>query len=74
MSQELSQIIPSPQSEVEDTFSAYQTTHLFYTEVQTRLEFKQYCESYHITAERNRQDLEKMRGELNIMQWFRKSR
>ncbi|MBW4624209.1 MAG: hypothetical protein KME49_01510 [Brasilonema octagenarum HA4186-MV1] len=74
MSQELSQIIPSPQSEVEDTFSAYQTTHQFYTEVQTRSEFKQYCERYYITAERNRQDLEKMRGELNIMRWFRKTR
>ncbi|MBW4594486.1 MAG: hypothetical protein KME46_16640 [Brasilonema angustatum HA4187-MV1] len=74
MSQELSHIIPSPQSEVEDTFSAYQTTHQFYTEVKTRSEFKQYCENYYMTAERNRQDLEKMRGELNIMQWFRKSR
>ncbi|NMG21735.1 hypothetical protein [Brasilonema bromeliae] len=74
MSQELPQIIPSPQSEVEDTFSAYQTTHQFYTEVQARSELKQYCEWYYTTAERHRQDLEKMRGELNIMQWFRKTR
>lgn len=74
MSQELSHIIPSPQPEVEDTFSAYQTTHQFYTEVQARSELKKYCDWYYTTAESNRQDLEKMRGELNIMQWFRKTR
>ncbi|MBW4634552.1 MAG: hypothetical protein KME30_22375 [Iphinoe sp. HA4291-MV1] len=72
MSQELSHIIPLPQAEVEDTFSAYQTTHQFYTEVQARSEFQRYCDWYYTTAEHHRQDLKRMRGELNIMQWFRR--
>ncbi|WP_017317509.1 hypothetical protein [Mastigocladopsis repens] len=72
MSQELRHIIPSPQPEVEDTFATYQTTYQFYKEVEVRSEFQKYCEWYYTTAERHRQELEKMRGELNIMQWFRK--
>jgi hypothetical protein len=72
MSQELPHVIPSPQSEVEDTFSAYQTTHEFYHEVQGRLEFQRYCEWYYATAEIHRQELQKMRGELNIFKWFRR--
>lgn len=70
MSQDLPHIIPAPQPEVEETFASYQTTYQFYQEVQTRSEFKRYCEWYHMTAEQNRQELERMRGELNIMQWF----
>ncbi|MBD0263490.1 MAG: hypothetical protein ICV78_12425, partial [Tolypothrix sp. Co-bin9] len=49
-----------------------QTTHQFYHEVRARSEFKRHCEWYNITAERNRQDLEKMRGELNIFTLFRR--
>ena len=65
--------MPSPQSEVEEGFSNYQTTHEFYQEVQTRSEFEDYCQWYDTTAAEHRQDLEKMRGELNIFQWFRRS-
>ncbi|ARV58609.1 hypothetical protein BZZ01_08135 [Nostocales cyanobacterium HT-58-2] len=72
MSQELPRIIPAPQPEVEDTFATYQTTHQFYQEVQVRSDFQQHCEWYNTTAERHRQELKRMRGELNIMQWFRK--
>ncbi len=70
MSQDLQHIIPAPQPEVEETFASYQTTYQFYQEVETRSEFQRYCEWYHMTAEQNRQELERMRGELNIMQWF----
>jgi len=70
MRQELPHIIPSPQPEVEESFSAYQTTHEFYYEVQQRLEFQRYCEWYDTTAEHHRQELKKMRGELNIFRWF----
>ncbi|MBD2439701.1 hypothetical protein [Nostoc sp. FACHB-110] len=72
MSQELPHIIPSPQPETEDNFSVYQTTHEFYHEVQARLEFQRYCEWYYTTAAHHRQELQKMRGELNILRWFRR--
>jgi hypothetical protein len=72
MSQNLLYILPVPQPEVEQAFATYQTTHQFYSEVQTRAEFRQHCAWYNTTAAQNRQDLEKMRGELNIFQWFRR--
>ncbi|BAY19756.1 hypothetical protein NIES2109_44330 [Nostoc sp. HK-01] len=70
MRQELPHIIPSPQPEVEATFSGYQTTHEFYYEVQQRLEFQRYCQWYDAEAKYHRQELKKMRGELNIFRWF----
>ncbi|OCQ90118.1 hypothetical protein BCD64_19515 [Nostoc sp. MBR 210] len=70
MPQELPHIIPAPQPGVTENFSAYQTTHEFYYEVQQRLEFRRYCEWYNATAESHRQELKKMRGELNIFRWF----
>lgn len=73
MYKNLPYIIPGTQPEVEETFASHQTTHQFYREVQTRAEFQQYCEWYRATAENNRRELEKMRGELNILQWFRRS-
>ncbi len=72
MSKNLPYIIPSAQPQVDETFAAYHTTHQFYHEVQTRSEFQRYCEWYYVTAEQNRQELKKMRGELNILQWFRR--
>lgn len=73
MYKNLPYIIPATQPEVEESFASHQTTHQFYQEVRTRLEFKQHCEWYRTTAENNRRELEKMRGELNILQWFRRS-
>ncbi|MBW4645940.1 MAG: hypothetical protein KME23_23615 [Goleter apudmare HA4340-LM2] len=73
MSKNLPYIIPVTPPQVEETFAAHQTTHQFYQEVRTRSEFKLHCEWYAATAESNRRDLEKMRGELNILQWFRRS-
>ncbi|TAE55005.1 MAG: hypothetical protein EAZ76_16130 [Nostocales cyanobacterium] len=72
MSKELPYIVPSSQPEVEEIFSVHQTTVEFYHEVQTRNEFKIYCEWYYKTAAENRRELHKMRGELNIMSWFRR--
>jgi hypothetical protein len=70
MSEDLPHVIPSLPPEVDESFATYQATHHFYHEIQVRLEFKRYCEWYCTTAEQNRQDLEKMRGELNIFGWF----
>lgn len=72
MSQEQTYIVPLPQSEVEENLAAYQTTREFHSEVETRLEFQRYCDWYYITAENHRQELARMRGELNIFQWFRR--
>ncbi len=72
MSQDFPQIIPSEHSEVEENLLVHQTTREFYDEVQTRSEFQQYCHWYYATAERHRQELEKMRGEINIFAWFRR--
>lgn len=72
MSKNLPYIIPAAQSEEEEGFSNYQITHQFYHEVHTRSEFQRHCEWYYATAEQHRQDLKKMRGELNILQWFRR--
>ncbi|MBD2495037.1 hypothetical protein [Nostoc sp. FACHB-280] len=70
MRQELPHIIPAPKPGVAEDFSAYQTTHEFYYEVQQRLEFQRHCEWYNAIAESHRQELKKMRGELNIFRWF----
>ncbi|MBE9219197.1 hypothetical protein [Dolichospermum flos-aquae] len=70
MSKELPHIFPSPQPEVEEIFAVHQTAREFYYEVNTRSDFKKHCEWYYLTADQNRQDLAKMRGELNIMAWF----
>lgn len=72
MSQELRRIIPSGESQVEEIIAVNQTTYEFYREVEVRSEFKTYCEWYYATAKSNREELEKMRGELNIFQWFRR--
>ncbi len=72
MSRNLPLIIPSPQPEVEETFASHQTSHQFYQEVQARSEFKNHCEWYYTTAECHRQELEKMRGELNFFRLFRR--
>ncbi|PMB23219.1 hypothetical protein [Fischerella thermalis] len=70
MSQDLPHIIPCPQPQIEEGFAVYQTTHQFYHEVKTRADYQEYCEWYYAIAEQHRQDLKKMRGELNIMQFF----
>jgi hypothetical protein len=70
MSKELHHIIPSVQTEILEAFAAYHVTHQFYRETRSRSEFSAYCQWYHATAAQNRRDLAKMRGELNIFQWF----
>lgn len=74
MSHELSRIIPAPQPEIKDIFAAYHATSQFYREVQSREALNAYCEWYYTIAERHRQELKQMRGEFNIMGWFRRGR
>lgn len=72
MPDELSQIIPAPQPDIE--FAAYRATSQFYREVQSREAMKRYCDWYYSTAKCHQQELQQMRGELNILGWFRRSR
>ena len=72
MSEELQQIIPAPNSPiVQETFAAIATTSQFYREVKSRDAMNVYCAWYNTTAEKHRQELKQMRGELNILRWFR---
>lgn len=61
------------QSEIE-ILQAYQFTAEFYREVQYREDFERHCQWYDETAERHRQELEKMRGDINIFGWFSRGR
>lgn len=71
MPNEFHQIIPLPPAEVEGTFAPYQVTSQFYREVRQREAWLGYCQWYYSTAARHRQELQQMRGELNILSWFR---
>ena len=72
MSEELQQIIPAPPSPItQETFAAIASTSQFYQEVKSRDAMKVYCAWYHTVAQKHRQELEQMRGELNILSWFR---
>lgn len=74
MPEELRRIIPVPQPEVEEIFAIYQATTEFHQEVQSREAFAHYCEWYCTTSEQHRQELQQMRGELNILSWFRRGK
>lgn len=73
MSNEIRQIIPSPQGDVQEIFSAAQVTREFYDEVGVREDFQRYCQWYRASCALHRQELEKMRGEFNFFRFFRRS-
>ncbi len=69
MSKEFRQIIPKipPAAEI---FASYQMAYEFRREAEYRQELKIYCEWYQLTAQSNRQELAKMRRDINIFGWF----
>ena len=69
MTNEFQQIVPAPPPAA-DIFATYQLANEFYREAQYRQEYQRYCEWYQLTAEYHRQELQKMRGDLNIFGWF----
>ncbi|MFB2968230.1 hypothetical protein ACE1CD_04605 [Aerosakkonema sp. BLCC-F183] len=71
MSEELRRIIPLSPVAGDEIFAAYQATSEFYQEVRYREEFERYCQWYYTTAQRHRQELQKMKSEVNILGWFR---
>ncbi len=74
MSEQLRRIIPTPPPPADEVFAVEQVSGEFYREVQYRQEFERYCQWYYMTAERHRQELEQMRGELCIFSWFLRGR
>jgi hypothetical protein len=66
---EFRQIIPQipPAAEI---FASYQMAHEFRREAEYRQELKIYSEWYQLTAQSNRQELAKMRRDINICSWF----
>jgi hypothetical protein len=74
MNPDFREIIPLPTPGVDEIFTVHQTSHEFYQEVQYRQELESYCQWYYATAEANRRELMKMRGEFNIFSWFVRKR
>jgi hypothetical protein len=69
MPEELRRIIPAPPPPA-DIFATYQLAHEFHQEAQHRQELERYCEWYYLTAERHRNELQRMRGDINLFGWF----
>lgn len=69
MSEELRRIVGIQPPTIE-IFEVYQVSQEFYREVQAREELKEYCDWYYETARQNRQELETLRKDINMMGWF----
>ena len=61
--------VPVAHPEVE-VLELYRTTHQFYEEAHHREEQERYCEWYEAIALQHQQELEKMRGDINLFRWF----
>ncbi len=70
---EFRSILPAPQPEIE-TLEAHQIAKDFYREVEYRQDFKNYCQWYYETAQRHRDELQKMRNDFNFFGWFLRGR
>ncbi|HEY9637363.1 MAG TPA: hypothetical protein V6D14_28440 [Coleofasciculaceae cyanobacterium] len=69
MPEQFRYIIPAP-TPAADIFATYQMAHEFYRESQSRQEHERYCEWYRQTAERHRQEWQKMQGDINLFGLF----
>jgi len=69
MSEPFQYIIPAPPPAA-DIFATYQLAYEFRREVDYRQEHQRYCEWYQQTAERHRQELQKMQNDINLFGWF----
>lgn len=66
------QLRPLPPPSQHEIFEAHFLSHRFHREVQQREAFAAYCQWYRQTAERHRQELMRMRGDVNLLSWFRR--
>lgn len=65
-------IVPPPQ--IDERIATHHVSREFHREVSGREDFAAYCQWYRETAERHRQELETMRGDLNVFGWFSRNR
>ena len=72
MPQEFTRIIPQPEQPAAESLRATQAAQEFYREVRYREDFKNYCQWYYATARQHQKELQEMRGDINILGWFRR--
>lgn len=72
MHHEFQSIIPEANGLAAEILQAHQTTSEFYREVKYRENFESHCQWYYTTAKQHQEELEKMRGDINIFAWFRR--
>ncbi|NJK52805.1 MAG: hypothetical protein HC936_08160 [Leptolyngbyaceae cyanobacterium SU_3_3] len=60
---------PSAQPEAE-ILEVYRTTDQFYQEANYREAHDRHCEWYRSCALQHQQELQKMRGDINLFKWF----
>ncbi|MBD2102160.1 hypothetical protein [Leptolyngbya sp. FACHB-261] len=65
--EELRRVLPPDAS---PTLAEYQLVAEFQQEVSWRQEHERYCQWYSEVAERNREELLKLRGDINLFGWF----
>lgn len=73
MSENFRWFAPVPQP-VPEALVIYDLTRQFYRELEQREEFDRYCQWYRATAAQHQQELEKMRGDINLLGWFDRRR
>jgi hypothetical protein len=72
MSQEFNNFIPNNTPPPAEILQCHQLTFDFRREVQTRDNFKEYCQWYKETAQQHQNELTKMQNDLNFFGWFLK--
>jgi hypothetical protein len=69
MAEQFRYIIPAPPPPA-DIFATYKLSNEFYREALHRQEHERYCKWYRLTAQSHRQELQKMRDDINLFGWF----
>ncbi len=69
MPDKFQRIVPAPPPAA-DIFATYQLANEFRREAEYRKELECYCEWYRLTAARHQQELQKMKGDINLFGWF----
>lgn len=62
--------VPLPPATPSEAIVTYEFSRNFYREVAQRQAFADHCQWYHETAAKHQQELESMRGDINILGWF----
>jgi len=59
---------------VADILGTYQITYEFYQEVHDRGEHQRHCQWYRQVAQQNQEELERLRGDVNLLGFFYRRR